>query len=170
MKKFSFITLLLVLMSCSPSHKQHISQWTIAYKNDKQGNTIIGSKKQLINAIRQGASVKIGWGGKGENHSIEHLSVPIWIAVLDESEVIAHLAPQVLSMTDWDNLSANYQDENSAKTQWRVVITTKGEFDAIRIDRNSYKINKRVPQNHTMTWFVKGLDTTLNASALFDNT
>lgn len=165
--KITTLILVLLLVSCSYNHKQNNSIWTIAYKSNKQGNTLIGSKQQLINAIRQGASIKIGWGGKGKNHSIEHLSVPIWIAVLDESEVIAHLAPQILSMTDWDNLSANYQDENSAKTQWRVVITTKGEFDAIWIDRNTHKINKRVPQNHTLTWFVKDRDISVNVKPLF---
>ena len=157
MKWLVFICMFM-LSSCTQNYKQSYVNWSVSYKNDKQGKTLVGSKKQLIQAIRQGASVKIGWGGKGKNHSIEHLAEPIWIAVLDENEVIAHLAPQVLSTTNWEDLSANYEDGSLAENEWRVVITTKGEFDAIWINRNSHKVIKRIPQSHIVTWFVDGID------------
>ena len=143
MKIIIFI-LVLLLVSCSNNHKQNSSIWKIVYKNDKQGNTLIGSKQKLINAIRQGASIKIGWGGKGKNHSIEHLSLPIWIAVLDGKEVIAHLAPQVFAKTQWDKLSASFEDESLLSTQWYVAITTKGEFEAVWYDRKHNQVTKRV--------------------------
>lgn len=128
----------------------------VVYKNDKEGNTVSGSKSELINYIRAGASIKVGWGVKTEKHSIEHIAEPIWIAVLDESEVIAHLDPQVLSKTDWTTLSANYADSSLLRQEWRVALTTKGSFDAVWIDQVNRKVTQRRPQNHTMTWFVKG--------------
>ncbi|MEM6697014.1 MAG: hypothetical protein AAF599_01360 [Bacteroidota bacterium] len=100
--------------------------------------------------------MKIGWGSKGETRSIEHLSEPIWIAIPNESEVIVHLAPQVLSGIDWENLTASYQDSIALNQEWRVVISTKGEFDAVWYDRATHQLLRRVPQRHVMTWFVKG--------------
>ncbi len=144
------------LISCQSEVKE--SGFKIVYKNDKQGNTLIGSKEQLIQHIRGGAEIKIGWGSKGKNHTIEHLSEPIWIAVIDESEVIAHLDPQVLSKIDWKNLRANYSDSTLLTQEWRVAITTKGEFDAVWVNKIDGTLIKRVPQNHTMTWFVKDGD------------
>ena len=97
----------------------------------------MGSKTELIKYIRGDAEIKIGLGVKGESHSIEHLSEPIWIAILDESEVNAHLDAQVLSKIDWNNLSANYADSALLNQEWRVVITTNGEFDASWFDKKN---------------------------------
>lgn len=138
-------------MSCKQNTSQ--STWHVVYKNNKQGNTISGSKQELISAIRAGSDIKIGWGSKGKNHSIEHLSNPIWLAILDEKEVVAHLDPQVLSNINWETLSATYKDSLKLREEWRVVITTKGEFDAIWYDKKHDSLIKRRPQNHNITWF-----------------
>lgn len=130
--------------------------WQVVYKTDKTGAKLIGSKQNLIDAIRQGLDVKIGWGFKGTAHSIEHVSTPIWLGVLDEKEVIAHLSPQVLSKTDWDNLSASYNDPSKLKEEWRVVISTNGAFDAVWYDKKTNEQIKRMPQQHPITWLVKG--------------
>lgn len=147
--------IVVLIISCQSEIKY--TDYQIVYKNDKEGNALVGSKTELIKYIRGGAEIKIGWGVKGESHSIEHLSEPIWIAILDESEVIAHLDAQVLSKIDWNNLSANYADSALLNQEWRVVITTKGEFDAIWFDRKNKTVIKRRPQNHIISWFAKGI-------------
>lgn len=152
---------------CSCTSEITKSNYKIVYKNDKEGNTLVGSKEALIQHIRSGSDIKIGWGSKGENHSIEHLSEPIWIAILDESEVVAHLDMQVFSRTDWNNLTSSYSDSTLLNQEWRVALTTKGEFDAVWINRNDGTLIKRIPQNHTMTWFVK--DGFENSTPLFLN-
>lgn len=148
----SFVFILLI--SCESENKY--STFHIVYKNDKEGNVLKGSKEELIKYIRGGAEIKIGWGTKGKSHSIEHLSDPIWLAILDESEVVAHLDAQVLSKTDWNDLSANYADSTLLRQEWRVVITTKGEFDAVWSDRKNRNVIKRSKQNHIISWFAKG--------------
>ncbi|GAB5566166.1 MAG: hypothetical protein Wins2KO_32290 [Winogradskyella sp.] len=160
-----YLVLFCLILSCKSEIKE--SRYKVVYKNDKQGNTLVGSKEELIQHIRSGSDIKIGWGSKGENHSIEHLSEPIWIAILDESEVIAHLDAQVFSKTDWENLSSSYSDSTLLNQEWRVAITTRGEFDAVWINRNDGKLIKRIPQNHTMTWFSK--DGVKNSKPLFLN-
>lgn len=164
MKQILYISIIVLLLSCK--QKTTHSTWQIVYKNDTQGTTITGSKQALISAIRAGNDIKIGWGNKGKNHSIEHLSSPIWLAVLDEKEVVAHLDPQVLSNIDWETLSASYKDSIQLKEEWRVVITSKGEFDAVWYDRQSHTLIKRRPQNHTITWFSK-YHNTKNIKPLF---
>lgn len=156
------ICTILFLFSCQQSN----DTWVAVYKNDKEGETIAGSKAQLINAIRNGNPVRIAWGSEGRTHRIEHISDPVWIAILDETEVIAHLDPQVLSTVNWDTLSADYSDSTKLSEEWRVVITTKGEFDAVWYDRANHKVLQRRPQNHVMTWFVKG-KVAENAPAFF---
>lgn len=150
------------LLFSSCSNKRVPNEWEIVYKVNRSGEMIIGKKENLINAIRHGADIKIGWGGKGEKYSIEHLSVPIWLAILDEKEVIAHLDPQILSTIQWDSLSANYADPQKLNEEWRVVITSKGEFDAVWYDRKGDSLIKRIPQNHVITWFSKNIENIAN--------
>lgn len=155
MKKLILISLILGLFSCKQVQTPS-NNWHIALKTDKEGKVLKGSKQELINAIRSGQEIKIGWGTKRESLSIEHLSTPIWLAILSENEVMAHLDPQVLSQIDWENLNAAYKNADMLQQEWRVVLTTKGDFDAVWYDRKTDTLINRRPQKHKMTWFVNG--------------
>lgn len=148
------IFILLYLVSCKPCNNGP-NAWKIALRTTKTGKVVKGSKQELITAIRNGAEIKIGWGNQGKQHSIEHLSEPIWLAVLDQSEVIAYLHPQSLGHVDWDQLESSYSNVHNLHEEWRVALTTNGSFDAIWYDRRGDSLLKRVPQKHAMTWFVK---------------
>ena len=155
MKKLLFYFAIILLFSCSGNQPQQ-NKWRIVLKTDKNGTVLKGSKLELINAIRNGQDLKIGWGGKREDLSIEHLSTPIWLAILSEKEVMAHLDPQILSGIDWDGLNASYEDASLLQKEWRVVLTTKGDFDAVWYDIKADTLIRRWPQKHRMTWFAKG--------------
>jgi len=143
--RISIVFIVFHFISCNQNKSG--SDFKIVYKNDKEGNTLIGSKQELIKYIRAGASIKIGWGVKGKERSIEHLSEPIWIAVMNESEVGVQLAPHI---------SSAFTDTSKINEEWRVKLNTKGEFNAVWYDKYDGTLIKRVPQNHTMTWFAKG--------------
>ncbi len=155
MKNLGSIVVLLLFFGCSPKTSTSNS-WEVVLKTDKEGAVLKGSKAALMDAIRSGADIKIGWGGKREDLSIEHLSVPIWLAILSEKEVMAHLDPQVLSGIDWDSLKVSYEDVSLLQKEWRVVLTTKGDFDAVWYDIKADTLIRRWPQKHRMTWFAKG--------------
>lgn len=164
MRLLSIIFVLLTAFGCT----QNVEQWTIAFKTDAKGSVISGSTTHLVQVIRNGGDVKIGWGFKGENHSIEHLSEPIWLGILDGQEVLAHLDPQVLSAVDWVELRPNYADSTLAVKEWRVAISTKGDFDAIWYNRKNNKVVERRPQQHPITWFVRKSDFQAAATPLFE--
>jgi len=155
MKKLSCLFLSALFCACT-SQTSNSDTWNVVLKTDKDGKILNGSKGALMDAIRGGADIKIGWGGKREDLSIEHLSSPIWLAILSEEEVMAHLDPQVLSGIDWENLNANYKDPALLQQEWRVVLTTKGDFDAVWYDKKADTLIRRWPQKHIMTWFAKG--------------
>lgn len=147
------------IIACERQQKP-VNDWNIVLKTNENGAVLKGSKENLINAIRSGLDLKIGWGGKSKTIAIEHLSAPIWLAILNEKEVMAHLDPQVLSTIDWDSLNANYKDLEKLQQEWRVVLTTKGDFDAVWYDRKTDTLIRRWPQKHPMTWFAKGASPT----------
>ena len=73
MKNFGSIVVLLFLFGCSPKASTSDS-WEVVLKTDKEGVVLKGSKAALMNAIRGGADIKIGWGGNRENlsHMVGH--------------------------------------------------------------------------------------------------
>nr|WP_297915543.1 hypothetical protein [uncultured Allomuricauda sp.] len=155
MKKIGLFFAIVFIYSCSQP-KPPKNEWHIVLKTDRDGSVLHGSKGDLINAIRNGQDLKIGWGGKRKDFSIEHISEPIWLAILSEQEVMAHLDPQVLSGIDWDSLNASYEDTSLLQKEWRVVLTTKGDFDAVWYDKKVDTLIRRWPQKHIMTWFAQG--------------
>ncbi|PWL39716.1 hypothetical protein DKG77_02490 [Flagellimonas aquimarina] len=155
MKKILLFSMIIVLSSCI-KQQPFSNDWDVVLKTDRDGSVLKGSKKDLINAIRNGQDLKIGWGAKREDLSIEHLSSPIWLAILSEKEVMAHLDPQVLSNIDWDSLNVNYKDSDKLQQEWRVVLSTKSNFDAVWYDKKADTLIRRWPQKHIMTWFAKG--------------
>ncbi|GAB5473839.1 MAG: hypothetical protein Mars2KO_19380 [Maribacter sp.] len=164
--KFLCVVLCLVFIS-SCADKNGLNQIQLVLKTDKQGNVIKGSKQALIDAIRNGADIKVGWGSKGKTHTIEHLSEPIWLAIMDEKEVVAKLHPQYSATTNWDSLSADHSNSAILHQEWRVVLTTKSSFDAIWYDRKLDTIIKRVPQQHPMSWFSNQTPSLEKPSLLF---
>lgn len=147
----------MIALSCNPGPSE--GSWQVAFKHDENGKPLSGSKEQLFAAIRAGKDLKIGWGWNSEERglSIEHLADPIWLAILDQKEVIAHLEPQVLSGIDWNSGTASYADSALLSQEWRVVINTDGTFDAVWYDRKENKLLRHVPQRHIITWFVSDL-------------
>ena len=83
---FWFLAIFILCSACT-EQKPTQNEWRIVLKTDKDGTVLKGSKLDLISAIRNGQDLKIGWGGKREDLSIEHLSTPIWLAILSEKEV-----------------------------------------------------------------------------------
>lgn len=152
-KNVGLLSIILLSLSCKDGTPN--PQVSVLYKNDKEGKTIFGSKAAIIQAVRNGADIKIGWYSAGKTRKIEHLSRPIWLAVLNEKEVIAYLDPQVFATNDWDRLTAAYDNSKGLGIEWRVVLSTSGSFDAVWYDRTTDSVVRRVPQNHEMTWFAR---------------
>ncbi|MEM1119888.1 MAG: hypothetical protein AAGJ18_05530 [Bacteroidota bacterium] len=151
---------LLAFSLLQKSNSDTCQDWEIIFKNDKQGNTVHGSRAQLIQAIRNGCDVKIAWGSQRNERSIEHVSEPIWLAIQNESEVVAYLDAQVFlpkDKTDWQ------------PQEWRVKITTGGAFDAVWLNRITDTLVRNVPQQHTMAWMVRCSNAGEKATPLFSN-
>jgi len=163
------LLLILSLSACYSGSPSDSKTWQIAYKHDRDGKPLKGSKEKLFAAIRAGKSVRIGWGWYNEKRdiSIEHLADPVWLAIIDQKEVMAHLEPQILAAINWDDASTSYEDSTLLDKEWRVVINTNGSFDAVWYSRKEEKVTRRAPQKQVLTWFVNELAPG-NTKALFE--
>ena len=143
MQTFSLFFLIVIgLSSCTPSADS--GTYMVVLRTDENGNALLGSKEELIEQVRAGADIKVGWGAKGKTRSIEHLSEPIWIAIRNEEEISVLLDPHVTT-----------SDSSQINQEWRVTMSTTGEFDAVWYDKFTGRVVRHVPQRHPMVWYAK---------------
>ena len=150
------MVLLFLFFSCQPTGFSGHSTWKPIYKHDEKGNPIFGNKEELINGIRAGQSLRIGWGWKKEIGDsiviLEHVADPIFVTILQEKEVSAIINAHPL-LNNYRSLNGqNFREEGDI---WQCVLTTTGTFNAKLFDRQQDTLLRDWPQRHRMTWFLE---------------
>ncbi len=129
------------------------ADWSLIYKHDQHGNKLVGEKASLINAIRLGFPVRIGWGVYRENGelSVEHTAIPEFLSMTNGKEVFVQIPEHIAQTSYWDE---EFQDFNSAQIVWKGLLSTTGRFMAVWYNRSSGQTIRRYPQRVTISWFV----------------
>ncbi len=129
--------------------------WALLYRNGPDGEAIAGSKDALFAAIRSGQPIQIAWGFSAERNgdtiSIEHLAEPVFLSIINGSDVVAQLPEHVAQLAYVNPDRALFGDDPG--TLWRGLMTTKGVFDAVWVNRGTGEMVRRYPQRAAMSWF-----------------
>lgn len=128
--------------------------WALLYRNDTDGSNLAGSKAALFAAIRAGQPIQIAWGFKANREggplSVEHLIAPVFLSIVNESEVSAQLPEHIAQQHYADIEQAHFGDP---AVMWRGLITTTGSFDAIWVNRATGETVRRYPQRAAFSWY-----------------
>ncbi len=126
----------------------------VLYRHSADGEPIAGAKEELIAAVSAGLPIQIGWGFARERDdariALEHLAAPIFISVLGEDEVVAQLPEHIAQRSYWDADGPYFDDP---AVMWRGLMTTKGAFDAVWVNRATGDVVRRWPQRAALTWY-----------------
>ena len=91
------IIAILLSSNCEPE-SHHCSEWEIVYKHDENGNLINGDKSLLIEAVRLGYPIRVGFGRRSTNDtllSIEHIADAEFLTIANGKEGFAqNLSPK----------------------------------------------------------------------------
>lgn len=132
-------------------------RWTAVYRNGIDGEALEGSKQALFAAIRAGQPIQIGWGFSalrdGESLSVEHLIAPEFLTIVGGEHVSAQL-PEHIAQRSYVNIDGAFFDDGAV--MWRGLMTTKGTFDAVWVNRATGEIVRRYPQRAMLTWYTQG--------------
>lgn len=132
------------------------SGWTAVYRHDSDGQRVDGDIQHLIDAVRNGYAIRIGWGWQreigGRTHTLEHIATPVFLTVIEEEHVSA--------VIDAHPLLERYPDLKRQKLAapgqvWQCVLVTTGEFNARVFDWQTGANVRDWPQRQRMTWFVE---------------
>ncbi len=136
MKHFLVIILLVGLISCET--KTNVSpqqEWRLVYHNDAEGNALYGSKETLMDAVRKGLPVRIGFGfrsSRDTTRSVEHVADAKFLTIMDNGEVFAQIDPIIgqRPVRDGDTLKIRFRNSN----KWVKIAGTNGYSTALMID------------------------------------
>lgn len=130
--------------------------WRAVYKHDPSGRPLAGDKRALIEAVRRGQSVRLAWGvrhPRDSTRSVEHTALPVFLTVVDESEVFVQVAEHLAYADYW---SRDAQAIRDPRITWSAILGTTGTFNALFYNRASGELVRELPQRVTITWFVEG--------------
>ena len=122
MKKLIPLLLIFLLIALLPScENAHGTQggWQKVYQNDAAGNATFGDKQKLIEAVRLGYPVRIGWGST----RVEHVAPADFLTIFD-GEVFGQIKPIIgqAPRIDSDTTKIRFRLQN----HWTKISGTNG--------------------------------------------
>lgn len=142
--------------------------WRLVFRNGPDGATEFGNKNELIEAVRQGYPIRVGWGGKSAkdpNRSVEHIADCQFATIANQKEVFAQITPivgQQPTLTG-DSLSIVFREG----AQWVAIFGTNGFSN--RMMTNQIEGNSVSGQNERFSatsWYVDYPDKKASEEAL----
>ncbi len=105
------------LNSTRPAPSLHL-----IYAHSESGETLAGSKENLINAVRAGKHIRVYFRGR----RVEHLSDAAFITVFGD-EVFAQIRPIEAQNPSLDPPQIRFRHPG---IKWHAILSTTGEFTA----------------------------------------
>lgn len=140
--------------SCNENGFQN--EWEVIYRNDADGNKLFGSKEKLIEAVRNGNPIRVGFGGRRKNDtliSVEHVTDAQFLTITNGKEVFAQITPIFGQRPDLvsDTIKIEIKEEN----KWVVLIGTNGERSTLSKYFDSDISQKSKQSRRGATWYAK---------------
>lgn len=155
-----FMTIFILCLACRSKHHVHIdtkgSQWQLIYKNSEKGQPLIGEKSYLIDAVRKGFPIRVGFGGRRSNDtlkSVEHLCDAKFITITNGKEVFAQIEPIIAQIPDLDSDTITLKFRGQLR--WSIVVGSNGFSH--RLMRNIYTdsiVSSRLRPT-AVSWFIQ---------------
>lgn len=120
--------------------------WKLAFINDKNGGLRYGSKSTIINAVRQGASVRIVNDDGAYAFPAQNLAI-------HGGDVAAQTVNHVSMMSASDSVYEVAIQPNAY--WWFTIVTTQGERDMSRWTVGSHQNRGRSQDRVAMRWFIQ---------------
>lgn len=155
-----FVATLLALTSCKEKSlittNTENGGWVLMYRNDDNGNSMFGDKDQLIEAVRNGLPVRIGFGSRGSTDStksIEHVTNAHFLTISNGKEVFAQIEPIIgqYPVLENDSLSITFRQN----INWSIIVGTNGFSDRLSTDYLTDTIIGNRTRATEVSWFVR---------------
>ncbi len=144
------LTSLLLLLFCAcqvPTTSN--AGWQKVFQNDANGKSTFGDKTKLLEAVRLGYPIRLGWG----SNRVEHVADADFLTIFEGEEVFAQIktiigqAPRI----DGDSLKIRFRTNN----HWTKIAGTNGYSTAFMTDYlQDTMVGGGVDRYSASTWYV----------------
>ncbi|WP_350285859.1 hypothetical protein [uncultured Croceitalea sp.] len=144
---FFLVSLAILICSCSVPNNSN-GGWQKVFKNDENGKAIFGNKEQLIDAVRLGYPVRIGWGSS----RVEHVANADFLTIFD-GEVFGQIKSIVgqAPTNEHGTPKIRFRAENN----WTKISGTNGYSTAFMTNYlKDTIISGNVDRKNATTWYV----------------
>ena len=147
MRLLPYFILFCLLTRCQ-SPTPTTSGWQLVYKNDPNGQTLFGNKEQLVDAVRLGYPIRIGWG----SNRIEHVAAADFLTIFNGTDVFAQINPIIgqRPQISGDSLKISFRTNNN----WVKMAGTNGFSTSLMTDYMQDTIVGGGERYTATTWYV----------------
>ncbi|MBO3700520.1 hypothetical protein [Roseivirga sp. E12] len=130
----SIVLVVLITLSCSAPTSE-VETWQLVYRNDSNGEALSGNKAELIDAVRNGLPIRIGFGGRSQvdtTRSVEHTADAQFLSIIDGEEVFAQIT-QIIGQAparERDGTKIRFRTNN----KWTSIRGTNGYATGLMVD------------------------------------
>lgn len=129
---------LVLLSACNhrtePKTQMQSDTWQLIYQTDAQGNITYGSKQDLIDKVRSGQPLRIGWMSRRRSDttkSVEHHVNAQFSTIANGQEVFAQITPFMAQRPD---LTSDTLSMTLMTSQLHWILGTNGTISSTNID------------------------------------
>jgi len=150
-----YILILLAFISFSTSRTAISSAstgWRPLFENDSNGHIIYGSKKALLQAVRQGCPIRVAWGEKlPDGTSDIEFSTPDFTTLVNDSDLVVQF-PASAIQTDYMNAHKSLLKTNPPTT-WKALMCTDGHYHQFHQDITTGQVKRIMYLRAFMLWY-----------------
>lgn len=146
--------LLCTVFACQKNEPK--AAWRLIYHHDAQGQAIAGSKAALLEAVRAGLPVRLGWGrqsSRDTSRSIEHVSDIHFLSIVDGEDVFGQTVSIVgqAPRRDNDTIKVFFRPSN----HWTMMAGTNGFTTGLMRDYLADTlVNSGRERQQALRWYV----------------
>jgi hypothetical protein len=129
-----------------------IAQWRYVYSNGPHGQDAGGSRQHLLDALRRGSPLRVGWGeaDAGGEWAVEEFADADFTNVMGGRDVVAQLRSAWIQTDYTDATKAGLRDPELA---WHAIASTDGRLDALMVEPATGKTTRKLVQRTHFHWY-----------------
>ncbi|MEL6923761.1 MAG: hypothetical protein AAFO94_06905 [Bacteroidota bacterium] len=153
-KLLTLVLVISILAACQPSPSP--AGWQLVFRNDENGKVRYGDKSKLVDAVRRGYSIRVGWGGHRPGEpgiSVEHVADAQFLTITNAKEVFAQITPIIGQRPDLtiDTTSITFRQN----IHWTIMMGTNGFSDRLNVDYLADTIAGHRSRPLETSWYVE---------------
>lgn len=149
------LLIILAIIGCEQTETNESRRdWKLIYQNDAAGKALYGEKRDLINAVRNGCPIRIGFGGRraaDTTKSVEHVADIHFLTIANGEEVFGQILPIIGQNPDLDSdtLRLTFREN----LEWTIMVGTNGFSDRLTFDRVNDTIAGHRSRQMKASWY-----------------